>query len=227
MLRPLWKGCREAPATARGEDGLATQPGSPGRRVLFRCRARSSGGARRAARRRRLRPRRRREARRGAGARAVPSAGRRGAGVADPDQLRPVARHPLPPRSGALARAEAARSRCSSSTPASSTTAPCAMNVVDAKGVAAGPASRRATFDYGRNDFASHVPQDLGFAGFRVHYPIKTQGLLRRGDRLPRRQLLPRASAAIRSSGSRRAGSRSTPPRRRARSSRTSASSGW
>ncbi len=29
-------------------------------------------------------------------------------------------------------------------------------------------------FDYGRNDFASRVPQDLGFAGFRVHAPIKT-----------------------------------------------------
>ena len=30
-------------------------------------------------------------------------------------------------------------------------------------------------FDYGRNDFASKVPQDLGFAGFRVHAPIKTR----------------------------------------------------
>jgi glucans biosynthesis protein len=29
-------------------------------------------------------------------------------------------------------------------------------------------------FDYGRNKFASQIPQDLGFAGFRVHYPIKT-----------------------------------------------------
>lgn len=29
-------------------------------------------------------------------------------------------------------------------------------------------------FDYGKNEFASRVPQDLGFAGFRVHYPIKT-----------------------------------------------------
>lgn len=28
-------------------------------------------------------------------------------------------------------------------------------------------------FDYGNNDFASRVPQELGFAGFRVHYPIK------------------------------------------------------
>jgi glucans biosynthesis protein len=30
-------------------------------------------------------------------------------------------------------------------------------------------------FDYGKNDFASRVPQDLGFAGFRVHAPIKTK----------------------------------------------------
>ena len=28
-------------------------------------------------------------------------------------------------------------------------------------------------FDYGRNDFASRVPHNLGFAGFRVHAPIK------------------------------------------------------
>jgi glucans biosynthesis protein len=28
-------------------------------------------------------------------------------------------------------------------------------------------------FDYGRNDFASKVPQDLGYAGFRIHAPIK------------------------------------------------------
>src|SRR5262245_13219797 len=28
-------------------------------------------------------------------------------------------------------------------------------------------------FDYGHNTFASRVPQDLGFAGFRLHYPLK------------------------------------------------------
>ena len=28
-------------------------------------------------------------------------------------------------------------------------------------------------FDYGRNEFASRLPQDLGFAGFRLHYPLK------------------------------------------------------
>ena len=29
-------------------------------------------------------------------------------------------------------------------------------------------------FDYGRNEFESRVPQDLGYAGFRIHYPIKS-----------------------------------------------------
>ena len=30
-------------------------------------------------------------------------------------------------------------------------------------------------FDYGQNKFASQVPQDLGFAGFRLHYPLKKE----------------------------------------------------
>jgi periplasmic glucans biosynthesis protein len=30
-------------------------------------------------------------------------------------------------------------------------------------------------FDYGKNDFASRIPQDLGYAGFRVHAPFKTK----------------------------------------------------
>jgi periplasmic glucans biosynthesis protein len=47
-----------------------------------------------------------------------------------------------------------------------------AMNVVDAKGVRPLPFSP-SQFDYGRNDFASKVPQDLGYAGFRIHAPIK------------------------------------------------------
>ena len=34
--------------------------------------------------------------------------------------------------------------------------------------------SRPSQFDYGKNDFASQVPQDLGYAGFRIHTPIKT-----------------------------------------------------
>jgi glucans biosynthesis protein len=48
------------------------------------------------------------------------------------------------------------------------------VNVVDATGVHPVPFSP-SYFDYGRNDFASRVPQDLGYAGFRIHYPIKTR----------------------------------------------------
>jgi glucans biosynthesis protein len=47
-----------------------------------------------------------------------------------------------------------------------------AMNLVDAKGVRPIRFSPNQ-YDYGKNDFASKVPQDLGYAGFRVHAPIK------------------------------------------------------
>jgi len=47
------------------------------------------------------------------------------------------------------------------------------INTVDARGVHPIPFSP-SQFDYGRNDFASKVPQNLGFAGFRLHAPIKT-----------------------------------------------------
>ena len=47
------------------------------------------------------------------------------------------------------------------------------VNVVEAKSVRA-LAFSPSQFDYGRNDFASKVPQNLGYAGFRVHAPIKT-----------------------------------------------------
>jgi len=29
-------------------------------------------------------------------------------------------------------------------------------------------------FDYGRNDFADRIPRGVGYAGFRLHYPLKT-----------------------------------------------------
>jgi len=45
------------------------------------------------------------------------------------------------------------------------------INVVDTRGVHPVPFSPNQ-FDYGKNDFASRVPQTLGYAGFRVHYPI-------------------------------------------------------
>jgi glucans biosynthesis protein len=46
------------------------------------------------------------------------------------------------------------------------------INVVDDNGVRPIPFSP-SDFDYGKNEFASRVPQNLGFAGFRVHAPIK------------------------------------------------------
>ncbi len=45
------------------------------------------------------------------------------------------------------------------------------INVVDSSGVQAVPFSPDL-FDYGRNNFKDKVPADLGYAGFRLHYPI-------------------------------------------------------
>jgi periplasmic glucans biosynthesis protein len=50
-----------------------------------------------------------------------------------------------------------------------------ALNEVDSTGIKPIPFSP-GQFDYGKNDIASRVPQDLGFAGFRLHYPIKAPG---------------------------------------------------
>ena len=46
------------------------------------------------------------------------------------------------------------------------------IHEVDASGVRPIPFSPER-FDYGGNEFASRVPQDLGYAGFRLHHPIK------------------------------------------------------
>src|SRR5215510_12764881 len=46
------------------------------------------------------------------------------------------------------------------------------VHEIDASGVHDVPFSPDL-FDYGRNEFASRVPQGLGFAGFRLHYPLK------------------------------------------------------
>jgi glucans biosynthesis protein len=48
-----------------------------------------------------------------------------------------------------------------------------AVNVV-AAGEVRHVASSSAEFDYGKNDFADRVPPDLGYAGFRIHYPLKS-----------------------------------------------------
>jgi glucans biosynthesis protein len=49
-----------------------------------------------------------------------------------------------------------------------------AIHTVEGKKVRPVPFSP-SEFDYGRNDFASRVPQDLGYAGLRVHYPLKSK----------------------------------------------------
>ncbi|HYR96713.1 MAG TPA: glucan biosynthesis protein G [Candidatus Binatus sp.] len=49
-----------------------------------------------------------------------------------------------------------------------------AVSIVSADGVRPAQFSP-SQFDYGKNTFASRVPQDLGYAGFRIHYPIKTR----------------------------------------------------
>jgi glucans biosynthesis protein len=48
------------------------------------------------------------------------------------------------------------------------------VNVVDADGVKPFPYST-ALFDYGKNKFASKIPSDIGFAGLRIHYPLKSK----------------------------------------------------
>jgi len=48
------------------------------------------------------------------------------------------------------------------------------VSVVTPSGVEPVPFSTDL-FNYGKNDFAGRVPPDLGFAGFRLHYPIKTK----------------------------------------------------
>src|SRR5262249_1425975 len=48
-----------------------------------------------------------------------------------------------------------------------------AMNVVDAKGSVHPVAFSPSQFDYGHSDIGSKVPQDLGYAGFRIHAPTK------------------------------------------------------
>jgi glucans biosynthesis protein len=51
------------------------------------------------------------------------------------------------------------------------------MNVVE-NGVASEVPYSPKLFDYGKNDFADRIPADIGFAGFRVHYPIKNPDYL-------------------------------------------------
>lgn len=45
------------------------------------------------------------------------------------------------------------------------------ISIVDAEGVHT-LGFDPSRFDYGDNDFASRIPQDVGYAGFRLHYPL-------------------------------------------------------
>lgn len=47
------------------------------------------------------------------------------------------------------------------------------VHVVAPSGVISPVAFSPDQFDYGSNDFGGRVAQDLGYAGFRIHYPIK------------------------------------------------------
>ncbi|HVM94887.1 MAG TPA: glucan biosynthesis protein, partial [Candidatus Acidoferrales bacterium] len=49
---------------------------------------------------------------------------------------------------------------------------PVMVNVIDGGKVEHVPFSTDL-FDYGKNTFADAIPDDLGWAGFRLHYPIK------------------------------------------------------
>jgi glucans biosynthesis protein len=46
------------------------------------------------------------------------------------------------------------------------------VHVVDSAGVHPLP-FRPELFDYGKNDFASRIPRDIGYAGVRIHYPMR------------------------------------------------------
>ena len=51
---------------------------------------------------------------------------------------------------------------------------PVRMNLVDTSGVREIPFSSNR-FTYGQNTFQDKIPADLGFAGFRIHYPLNTR----------------------------------------------------
>lgn len=48
------------------------------------------------------------------------------------------------------------------------------INIIDRGGVHRLPFST-AFFDYGKNRFPQPIPPDIGYAGFRIHYPINTR----------------------------------------------------
>ena len=87
------------------------------------------------------------------------------------DDLRPVARHPLPAGPRALARPRA--SLRGAVLPPRPRLRPQRPGPRGRGRRGAGRALRRPRFDYGKNKFASRIPRDVGYAGLRVHYPLK------------------------------------------------------
>ena len=51
------------------------------------------------------------------------------------------------------------------------------VHVIDPDGVHPVPFSS-ARFDYGKNTFANRIPSDIGYAGLRIHYPLKDPNYL-------------------------------------------------
>lgn len=47
------------------------------------------------------------------------------------------------------------------------------VSVIDQAGVHPVPFDSKS-FDYGKNDFASRIPRDIGYAGIRIHTPMRT-----------------------------------------------------
>ena len=52
---------------------------------------------------------------------------------------------------------------------------------------------RASDFDFGKNKLSPQSWGDLGFGGFRAHYPLNDERVQGRGRGVPRRELLPRA----------------------------------
>ena len=92
----------------------------------------------------------------------------------------------------------AARSGCRCSIPGFLFTRPVTVNVIR-DGIPTPVPYSASLFDYGRNKFDRPLPVNLGFAGFRLHYPLNDPKVHGRADLVPRRELFPlprpRASA--------------------------------
>ena len=104
-------------------------------------------------------------------------------------------------------------------------TAPVRMNEVTPQGVRH-IAYRSADFDYGKNKLSPRSWGDLGFAGFRAHYPLNNREYKDEVAVFLGAAIFAR-SAPVSAMACRRADSRSTRSAVRAKSFPGSPSSGW